>query len=62
MDNDGNVYFYKKGNIKKVGGRYIVQLWEKKVLSDKNREEYIQNRKNNGFSTEGWDKMSNVQS
>ena len=41
-DNDEGVYSYKKVNIDKEGGNYIVQVWDKKVFSDKGREKYIQ--------------------
>jgi uncharacterized protein YxeA len=41
-DNDDGDYSYKKVNIDKEGGNYIVQVWDKKVFSDKGREKYIQ--------------------
>ena len=37
-DNDGNVYSYKKVNIQKDKNDYIVQVWIKKVYSDKGRK------------------------
>jgi hypothetical protein len=60
-DNDGNVRFYKKGDINKDGDKFLVKVWDKRVFSDKSREKEIQNRTNGGRSTEGWDKISNIQ-
>jgi hypothetical protein len=57
-DNDGTIWSYKKVNIDKGKGKYIVQVWEKRVYSDKNREEQILDRTKDGLSTEGWDKLS----
>jgi hypothetical protein len=59
-DNDGNVYSYKKGNIDKDEGKYIVQIWIKKVYSKKGIEKEIQSRIKNGLSTEGYDKLSHI--
>jgi hypothetical protein len=58
VDENGGVLSYKKGNIKKDDGYYIVQVWGKLVFSDKDREEEIQVREKNGFSIEGYDKLS----
>ena len=41
----------------KDGVKYIVQVWEKKFLSDKNKKKYIQVRRHSGKSTKGWDKL-----
>ena len=59
-DNYRNAYSYKKLNIKKDGGNYIVQVLVKKVLSDKGREKEIQSRIKDGLSTEGYDKLSYI--
>jgi len=58
VDENGHVLSYKKGNIKKDDGYYIVQVWGKLVFSDKDRKEEIQVRKKKGFSIEGYDKLS----
>jgi len=58
-DDDGNVLLYnKKVNIDKEG---IVQVWGKRVYSEKGRQRFIQNRMKEGMSTEGYDKLSNTQ-
>ena len=57
-DIGGTVWSYNKVNIEKDGGMHIVQVWEKIVFSDKGRENIIQDRTKNGYSTEGWDKLS----
>ena len=54
----GNDVSYKMENIQNNGGKYIVQVWEKRVYSDKGREEIIQDMTKKGLSTEGWDKLS----
>jgi hypothetical protein len=59
-DNDGNVYSYKKGNIDKDEGKYMVQIWIKKVYSKKGREKEIQSRIKDGLLTEGYDKLSHI--
>ena len=59
-DNDGNAYSYKKGNIDKDEGKYIVQIWIKKVYSKKGREKEIQSRIKDGLSTKGYDKLSHI--
>jgi hypothetical protein len=59
VDKDGNVHSYRKGDIKKDGGKYIVQVWDKTVYSYKSKEKEIQLRKESGLSTEGYDKLSN---
>jgi hypothetical protein len=37
-DNDGNVWFYKKGDINKDGDKFLVKVWDNRVFSDKSRE------------------------
>jgi hypothetical protein len=54
----GNVTSYKKVTIEKGHEKCIV----KEVFSDKGRKEYIQDRTEKGLSTEGYDKLSNIQS
>ncbi len=39
-----------------------VQVWSKIVYSEEGRDKYIQSRKMKGLSTEGWDKLSFLQS
>jgi hypothetical protein len=52
-DTNGDVIFYKIEN--RVND--VVQLWEKLVFSDEGRKEFIQDRKENGLSVEGMDKL-----
>ena len=54
----GNVASYKKATIEKGREKCAV----KEVFSDKGRKEYIQDRTEKGLSTEGYDKLSNIQS
>ena len=54
----GNVASYKKITIENGWEKYVV----KEVFSDKGIEEYIQDRKEKGLSTEGYEKLSNIQS
>lgn len=61
-DDNGNVSSYKKVYSDKGRGKYIVQVWVKEVFSDKGREKYIQDRTEKRLSTEGYDKLSNIQS
>ena len=58
VDDDGNVFSYNKGNVKKNKGKYIVQVWEKIVYSAEGREKEIQDSKKDGLSTEEWDNLS----
>jgi len=58
MNDDGNVYSYKKVNIDKNGGNYIVQVWEKQIYSNESKEEEIQSRIKDGLSIEGYNKLS----
>ena len=60
VDNYGNVYSYKKGNIDKNNGNYIVQVFYKTVYSEKGREKYLQERREKKYSTEGYDKLSHT--
>jgi hypothetical protein len=57
-DTNGNVYSFKKGNVKKEKDDYIVQVWGKVVFSDEGKEEEIQLLTKYGMSTEGFDKLS----
>jgi len=54
----GNVASYKKITVEKGIDKYVV----KEVFSDKGREEYVQDCIEKGFSTEGYEKLSNIQS
>ena len=56
----GNVASYKKGTSDKGQEKYVVVV--KEVFSDKGRENYIQDRIEKGLSTEGYEKLSNIQS
>ena len=53
----GNDVSYKTENIQNNGGKYIVQVWEKEVYSDKGRKELIQKMRDNEMSTERYDKL-----
>ncbi len=44
------------------GAEGTVQVWSKIVYSEEGRDKYIQSRKMKGLSTEGWDKLSFLQS
>jgi hypothetical protein len=57
-DKDGNIRSYAKLKTEIEGGQYIVQVWDKKVYSDKGKEKEIQYRIQEGFSNEGYDKIS----
>lgn len=57
-DDKGNVYFYKKGTIDNDDGRYVVQVWEKKIYSVKGGDQYTQNITKDGISNEGYDNLS----
>jgi len=56
----GNDVSYKTENIQKNGGKFIVQVWEKEVYSDKGREELIQKMRDNEMSTERYDKLKDT--
>ena len=58
IDDKGNVYSYKKGNIEKNKGKYIVQVWKKEVFSNEGREKEIQWLTKHRMPTEGYDKSS----
>jgi len=58
----GNDVSYKTENIQNNGGKYIVQVWEKEVYSDKGEEEIIQKMTKNGLSTEGYNKLKETMS
>ena len=53
----GNDVSYKMENIQNNGGKYIVQVWEKEVYSDKGRKELIQKMRDHEMSTERYDKL-----
>ena len=55
--NSGNDVSYNTENIQNNGGKYIVQVWEKEVYSDKGRKELIQKMRDNEMSTERYDKL-----
>jgi hypothetical protein len=57
-DDKGNVYLYKKGPIDNDGGRYVVQVWEKKIYSVKGGDQYTQNITKDGIFNEGYDHLS----
>jgi len=40
--NVGNGLFYKKGRIDKDGEKYLIQVWEKEIFSDRGRDNFIQ--------------------
>ena len=54
----GNVASYKKVSTEKGREKFVV----KEVFSDKGRKEYIQDRLEKGLSTEGYEKLSSLQS
>lgn len=56
----GNVASYKQGTSEKSREKYVIIV--KEVFSDKGRESYIQDRIEKGLSTEGYEKLSNIQS
>ena len=57
-DKMGNVTSYKKVTAENRREKYVV----KEVFSDKGREEYIQDMIEKGLSTNGYEKLSNIQS
>ena len=61
-DSEYGNFSYKKVNIDKDGGNYIVRVWGNKVISDKGREIVIQFRTQNRLSTEGYDKLKESKS
>jgi len=56
----GNVASYKKGTSEESREKYVIIV--KEVFSDKGRENYIQDRIEKRLSTEGYEKLSNIQS
>jgi hypothetical protein len=54
----GNLSAYKKVTTKNGVIRYVVR----EIFSDKSREIFLQNRKEKGLSTDGYEKLSNSQS
>ena len=61
-DDSGDVFFYEKGNIERDFQNNIAEVWEKNVLSDTNREFYIQKRIEFKKPVEGWEKLSEIKS
>jgi hypothetical protein len=59
-DSDGSVLLYKEVNIEKNGGKFKIQVWGKRVFSDKGREEYIKFMKEIGSWNEGYNKISHT--
>lgn len=58
---DGFNVLYNKERVLYVA-EGTVQVWSKIVYSEEGRDKYIQSRKMKGLSTEGWDKLSFLQS
>ncbi|HRY38037.1 MAG TPA: hypothetical protein P5347_04885 [Smithellaceae bacterium] len=56
----GNVASYKKGTSEESREKYVIIV--KEVFSDQGRESYIQDRIKKNLSTEGYEKLSNIQS
>lgn len=56
-DQDGNVFFYKKGDVQKDGEKHIVQVWGKEVYSEKGRKDELQSRVKDGLSNAGYDQL-----
>lgn len=57
-DQDGNIYFYKKGDVDKDGGKHLAQVWGKEIYSEKGRKDELQSRAKDGLSNAGYDKLS----
>lgn len=51
---------FKKGDIDKKGGNYIVQVWKQRTFSNPGRKKYIEATKKGGIWTEDLDKISSV--
>lgn len=61
-DENGDVYFYEKGNLERDSGDNVVRVWEKNVLSAQTREFYIQKRTEYKKAIQGWEKLSEIKS
>lgn len=57
-DANGDVVLYKVEQRTKE----TVQVWGKRVFSDTGREEFLRDRRENGFSTTGWEKLGHFTS
>ncbi len=55
--NKGDVYSYNKTSIKQRTAD-VLQVWEKKIISDKSREEDIEYYRSQRLSTKGYEKLS----
>jgi hypothetical protein len=59
-NSEGNVLLYKKVNIQKDKGNYIVQVWVKRVFSGVGRKNYIERTKKGRMWTKELDKISHI--
>ena len=57
-DANGDIVLYKVEQRTKE----TVQVWGKRVFSDTGREEFLRDRRENGFSTKGWEKLGHFTS
>lgn len=57
-DTNGDNIFYKIENQTKN----VVQVWVKRVLTDEGEKAFIQDRRNNGLPTEGWNRLKHFTS
>jgi len=57
-DANGDVVLYKI----ELRTKDSVQVWGKRIFSDIGREEFLRDRKENGFSTKGWEKLGHLTS
>jgi hypothetical protein len=57
-DTNGDVIFYKMEHRIKN----IVQVWVKRVLSDEGEKEFVQDSRDNGLPTEGWNRLEHFTS
>lgn len=55
-DKGGSVILYNNDFIKNSKGD-VIQVWNKRVFNNKTREEVIQERKNDGLPTTGYEKL-----
>lgn len=61
IDPEDSFHLYQKVSVQKNRGNHIVKIWDKDLMSDKTKKRYIQLRKKNGISTEGYEKLSHQQ-
>ncbi|MRR17485.1 MAG: hypothetical protein EG826_13615 [Deltaproteobacteria bacterium] len=57
-DANGDVVLYKLEQRDAVA----VQVWGKRIFSDVGREEFLRDRRENGFSTKGWENLGHFTS